>query len=281
MRKGFWILHFKDILTCVDFDLLCGFVKLGSTFVKPSTFGVTQGSCLSMGIADYCGCFIELHFMQQLFWNSRHVITLLIRYVDDIYIRITAFGIPAKSECMMPRRRKLRVKGASSNGDLLTNDILRLVAHTRLEDILQRYERYFRVKVEDCSTFIGLALSTAEDGTLSMCADLPSHPDFRFKSSIGAKPLPKKLKVIQSQIASTFDRCLNLCPITSLSRTLRCFHHCGFSLVLIQKAIKSFLRTHPYLHVPLARALGECFPNCSMTKITCHFKLSRVRDPHE
>ena len=267
VRKNHWILHFRDVNSCVKFDIHCGFICIGSEFIRPRDKGVTQGSCLSMGIADTVGCYIEYDFRVQHFWNSSMLVTLHLRFVDDIYVQVYAFGInDSRRKAMNSSNRRLTLKGKTSAREIpLSRQLLDEVAQTHLEDIWQRYESHFSVKVEDPITFVGLSMSTLNDFTLSLTSDVPTIADCRFQHARGYTPRAKKIAVIQSQLAAIFDRTMNQSPVNALTRTINCFLKVGFSRADITKSAAKFLRTHPYLHAQLVLALRRSFNNADIS----------------
>lgn len=129
----------------------------------------------------------------------------------------------------------------SKRGIILTSDLLHEMAQCQLDDILQRYETRFNIKVQDCSVCVGLSTCATENGTLCINSDVPEIADDCFQHARGAKPRSKTLQVLHKQFAAIFDRTLNCDPVPSLTRTIACFQKAGFRHGDLRDAAASFL----------------------------------------
>ena len=120
------------------------------------------------------------------------LVTLHLRFVDDIFAQVYAFGVNDSSrKSMFLSNRRLSLKGRISARETpVSRELLDEVAQVHLEDIWQRYERYFSVKHEDATVFVGLSVSVSANFTLCMTSDTPAVADCRYQHARGCKPPP-------------------------------------------------------------------------------------------
>ena len=92
-----FVIRLEDIPYIVWYDLTYGMLWFGKMLVRNNGKGVTQGSPLSPGIASVVCCYLQWKHTSLFINNSKimfhgHAIfalQLVMRYVDDIYMRIT------------------------------------------------------------------------------------------------------------------------------------------------------------------------------------------------
>ena len=75
----------------------------------------------------------------------------------------------------------------------------------------------FRVKVEESSVFVGLAVLFDDLCRIAMEQVMPHNPagNMKYLHKCGWIPLRKKVGMISSQIASVYDRALGSCASTN------------------------------------------------------------------
>ena len=89
----------------IQFDLFYGFYRFGKTLLK-SKVGLTQGSPLSPAIADLVLQCIETKNASSFMVESRIWASLVIRWVDDIYIAMVCNNLFSAAINSRLRKRK-------------------------------------------------------------------------------------------------------------------------------------------------------------------------------
>ena len=221
-------------------DFRYGFSRLGTTLVKSNGRGITQGSPLSMFLADVCLVCVECRNYDSFILMSSQWLSLVCRWVDDIMIQIIYFypvDYPVK------------------------RDDVSVGASTLINVMLGHYESTnLKMKREDPATFAGIDIPWHESRQqFELEQHIPCDKLLarRFQNVFSFVPRKALISTVASQMCSAIGRYEGMDLPSSIAKVLECFLVAGLAISEFSVSSKQVCRKHAYLHRFLHTAISK------------------------